>query len=295
MRAASSALQTFLASRQPFWSADLFTITLASGTVYRWASTDQPVTYGGNTWLPPSASTPGLTRGAWAVKNTIEVPTLEISLISSGLDFASGGNIKLDLHNGLFDGAWIELDRAFMPIIGDNFGDTSLGTVAIFAGRVGEIQINATGAKIKVRGANVLMDQYMPKNRYMLGCIHRLYDVNCTVNRAAHTFSATVASATASSVQWTSDPTSGGYANLQFGALAMTSGAANGSLRTIQYVNSGGVSLMYPLYQVPAPGDTFTVTYGCDKTLATCNSRFSNTQHYRGFPYVPPAETAVIG
>jgi hypothetical protein len=50
---------------------------------------------------------------------------------------------------------------------------------------------------------------------------------------------------------------------------------------------------LYPLLVVPAPGDTFTVTFGCDKTMATCNL-FSNIQNFRGFPYVPPAETAVV-
>jgi uncharacterized phage protein (TIGR02218 family) len=295
MRPSSTALQTFLASKQPFWSADLLTLIPKSAATLYLASGDQDITYGGTTWLCASSATPGFTRNTWSIKNTIEVPSLDIDLISSGTDYASGANIKLALHDGLLDGSWIQLDRAFMPVINGVYGNTSLGTVGIFYGRGGQVQITATGAKITVRGANVLMQQYMPKNRYMLGCIHALYDAGCTKNRASFTYSGTVASASATEVNWVADPTSGNYANLALGYLTMTSGVADGTLRTIQAASSTGVLLMYPLYQTPAPGDTFTVTFGCDKTLATCTNRFSNAQHFRGFPFVPPAEAAVVG
>ena len=295
MRAATSALASFLASKQPFWSADLVTFSLVDGQTWNLASTDINISYSGTTWLAASASTPGITRGAWSIKNTIEVPSLDLDLISSGMDFTSGSNIKLAIHDGVLDGGWITVNRAFMPVIGGTFGDTSLGLVEIFGGRTGQVQITATGAKITVRGANVLMQQYMPKNRYMLGCIHALYDPGCTAVRAVYTFSGTVSAANALVVNWEEDPTDGNWANLILGYITMTSGIAEGSLRTIQNAANTGVKLMYPLYQVPEPGDTFTVTFGCDKTLTTCTNRFANQQHFRGFPFVPPAETAVVG
>ena len=36
-----------------------------------------------------------------------------------------------------------------------------------------------------------------------------------------------------------------------------------------------------------AVGDAFTVTAGCDKLFATCQSRFSNSANFRGFPHIP--------
>ena len=36
-----------------------------------------------------------------------------------------------------------------------------------------------------------------------------------------------------------------------------------------------------------APGDTFTVTAGCDKRFATCRDRFANGINFRGFPQIP--------
>lgn len=295
MRNASPSLIYALGNKVPMWSADLLTINLTNGQTIRLASGPASITYGAYTWAAGSQSSPAFTRKEWSVKNTIDVPSLDIELLSSGTDYLSGSNIKLAIHDGLLDGSWIQLDRAYMPVSGGPYGNVSLGTVGIFYGRGGEVQITAMGAKITVRGANVLMQQYMPKNRYMLGCIHALYDAGCTMNRANFTFSGTVAVANAIAVNWTADPTSGNYANLGLGYVVMTSGAAAGTRRTIGGGFPAGVTVMYPFYNVPAAGDTFTVTYGCDKTKSTCTNRFANSQHYRGFPFTPPAETAVVG
>ena len=35
------------------------------------------------------------------------------------------------------------------------------------------------------------------------------------------------------------------------------------------------------------PGDTFTVTAGCDKQFATCQAKFANAVNFRGFPHMP--------
>ncbi len=36
-----------------------------------------------------------------------------------------------------------------------------------------------------------------------------------------------------------------------------------------------------------AAGDTFTLTAGCDKRLATCRDRFANALNFQGFPHMP--------
>jgi len=294
MRDISAALNSFLQSKSPFWMADLFTFTLATGATLYLTSADQPVTYGTTTWEPASTNACSLTRGTWSVKNTPDVPTLEIHLLSTGSDYAGGANIKLALHNGLLDGCWVDLNRAFMPMASGAFGDTSLGIVNLFSGWVGQVEITGTGAKLTVKGANYKLQEYMPRNRFMINCIHALYDTNCGVARAAHTYTATIASASSLTLNWQSDPTGGNFANLVAGAVLMTSGAASGSKRTVGSASAGGVAMSYPLYQVPAAGDTFTITFGCDKTASTCAARFGNAANFRGFPWIPPAETAVV-
>jgi uncharacterized phage protein (TIGR02218 family) len=294
MRAASAGLISLLLSRQPTWQADLFTFSLLNGTTLRLCSSDKNITYGGNTWIAANAGSVGITRNQWSIKNTLDVPSLEIDIISSGTDYAGGANMKLAIHNGLLDGAWITLDRAIMQVIDGVYGDTTLGVVEIFAGRTGQVQVMSTGAKITVRGANILMNQYMPKNIFMTSCLHSLYDAGCTMVESTYTFAGVISTASLIAVSWVSDPTSGNYADLVFGLIEMTSGAALGETRTIGISSSTGVAIYYPWYVVPSPGDTFNVVYGCDKTMATCTARFANIQHFRGFPFVPVAETAIV-
>lgn len=288
MRASSSALIGALGSGIPLFTADLYAISLRDGSLLTYCDMDYPITYGGHIYANTG---PAITRKSWNVKNTLEVPQLEVELLASATGF-NGSNLKIFLHNGLFAGAHIILTRAYMPTP----GDVSLGGFPIlFGGSTSTITLTARGAKIIFRGDNNKMLSYMPRNRYMRGCIHALYDLNCKINRAANTFATTIASANALSISWASDPTGGHYANLQQGTITFTSGTAIGTTRTIQFTSSTGLQVSSPLYNIPNVGDNITVTYGCDRTKdggQGC-AFFANQQNYRGFPFIPPAEVAL--
>ena len=77
------------------------------------------------------------------------------------------------------------------------------------------------------------------------------------------------------------------------GALTFTSGANVGMTRTVKAYGSGLFRFALQLPSPPAAGDTFTVYPGCPKTKEACASKFNNVIHFRGYPYVPPAETAL--
>ncbi|MGH7247352.1 MAG: phage BR0599 family protein, partial [Pseudomonadota bacterium] len=73
-----------------------------------------------------------------------------------------------------------------------------------------------------------------------------------------------------------------------------TSGVNAGVTATVGSVVAGAsMTLLYPLESVPATGDGFTVYFGCDHTMATCQSKFNNLANFRGFPFVPPPQMAV--
>jgi len=296
MRAANATLQAFLASRQPYIVADLFKFTLNNGTIYTWTSYDEDLLVGGFTY---SALGPLIDRTKFGVKNTIEVPEMEIKIFSSGADLPDGSNLKLLVHNGLFDYSSILLSRLFMATP----GDTTLGAVDIFSGNAASVDIDALSITVTVKGANVMLEQYMPRNRFTLGCTHALFDGNCAPNpgasgggpsRAANTNSNSVgAGSTRSAINFgaAAPPTPG---NLALGYITFTSGTSAGIKRTISGASSAGVTLSYPLYETPAEGDTFTVTYGCDHTRgANGCAFFNNLVHFRGFPWVPPATYAL--
>lgn len=286
MRQATASLKAFLSQKLPFVQADLFTITMQDGTIFRWTSFDQPITdMAGHQWL---AQGPLLERSHWKITNEPDVPQMDVKLNALNNDFNGGQNVKLALHNGLFDGATFLLQRAIMPAL----NDLSLGLVTLFTGHVGLCKINATGAIITINGANSVFNYYGPRNQYLIGCNKTLYDAACTLNRATYTFTNTVGASpapTRSAITWGSAQSD--FARFALGYIKMTSGAANGSLRTIKSTTSTGLVVAYPFYNAPAAGDTYSITYGCDKTQTTC-ALFSNSQNWRGFPYVPPAAMA---
>ncbi|MEI8325522.1 MAG: phage BR0599 family protein [Betaproteobacteria bacterium] len=70
-------------------------------------------------------------------------------------------------------------------------------------------------------------------------------------------------------------------------------GANAGIGRTIKAQAGGVLTSVQPWPSAVTIGDTFTVYPGCDKTQATCSSKFSNLARFRGYPYVPAPETII--
>jgi uncharacterized phage protein (TIGR02218 family) len=283
----------FLASRAPCFIAELFTVTLMSGTVYRWTSFDISLTAASHTWLCARDGAPLIMRNRFGVKNTVEVPELELRL---GCSDALLGNLKSQIHNGLFDGATVEMDRVFMPTP----GDTSFGYIVLFSGRLAGVTIDAEGITVTSKGHNVLMNQQAPKNLYQTNCEHTFCDAGCTLVKATYSFTAQtyIGGGNAKHLRWN---VPGGFTAGQFtlGKVTMTSGPASGQVRTVALAAALDLIFTYPLYDVPNTNDTFDILMGCDRQLASCQTRktaagasVDNSQHYRGFPFVPSAELA---
>lgn len=286
LRTAGSLLKAVLADSTVVLSrADLFTFTLQDGvTVYRWTSWDTDLTVGGNLF---QSKAPWLKRSSWNLVNTMEVPKLKIFLLALNDSFAGGVSIKGQLKEGLFDGAAMLYELLYMITP----GDSSLGTLEIFRGVTSEIEVTGLKSTITCKGKNNLLDQYMPRNVYQLPCNHAFCDPGCTLLRASFTFPFTLGGTpTRLFLPWAAAP--GSEARFQSGSVEITSGPASGSWRTIVSADSSGLTLAYPLSSTPLAGDTFTAFQGCDKTVATCDGTYANLQHYRGFPFIPPPDTA---
>jgi uncharacterized phage protein (TIGR02218 family) len=74
-----------------------------------------------------------------------------------------------------------------------------------------------------------------------------------------------------------------------FGQLTWLTGGNAGSSIEVKRWNatSRQVVLFLPMPFDLAVGDTFTILPGCDKTIGTCNTKFSNVLNFRGEPHVP--------
>jgi uncharacterized phage protein (TIGR02218 family) len=291
MKPASAALVTYLNNARanpdvPLLMTDTFAFTLRSGLVLCYTNLDVTFSYEGNTYLGNAILIDGLKYKA-AVG--LEVDQQQITVAARATDTITAGAPFLQaLRDGAFDGAEIVRSRVFFS---DRLGGTAIGSVLLFKGRLGVVdEIGRTSAKLTVNSDLVLLDIDMPRNVYQPTCLHTLYDSGCTlVKNAFGTAGAVGSGSTASVINWL-----GATANFQQGSITFTSGVNAGVTATVGSVTAGtSLTLCYPLASAPAPGDGFTVYYGCDHTQGTCQSKFSNLANFRGFPYVPPPQMAI--
>lgn len=242
------------------------------------------------TW---SSRAPWLKRSKLSIANTMQVPTLSVELLALDDSFAGGADIKAQITNGLFDGAQMTLVRQFFTSADGVLPDSG---ILLFGGPVGNIEPEGSGFIINVKGKSNQLNQYAPRNLYQLGCQHAFCDVGCTLSRASFTTPYTVGSSpTRTFIPWSGSPP-GNASNYRFGTITFTSGACAGQARTDRSGDSSGLTLIHPLNGTPTAGDGFTAFEGCDKALNSgsgqdCTAR-SNTQNWRAFPFVPPADTA---
>jgi len=272
---------------------DLWTIVLLGGTVLRYSGGDVPVTVAGNTW----ALGPGIQRSR--VKQTIgvAVDSLTATLLADAAVLVGGVPILQALAKGLFAGATVTLERAFMDAAG-----LCKGVAPVFFGRVGAIKVGRSGATIEVRSHAELLDVMIPGEVYQPGCRNTVFDAQCGLLAAAFTVSGTASAAsdatrrivTSTSAAVIAKPTA--WADL--GVLTFTTGLNAGIARTVRsHVLATGTATVTAVYPFPfavALGDAFTLRAGCNKSKdGDCGTKFSNLARFRGEPYVPAPETVV--
>jgi uncharacterized phage protein (TIGR02218 family) len=270
---------------------DLWTIRLADNTtVLRWNNGDTALSVNNTTW----SLGPGIARTRTRQTVGVSVDTLSMTLVADATIQLGGIPLVRAIKAGRFRNATVRLDRGF-------FDDTFAcrGIVPGFFGRVGEVtRLGRSGATIEVRSHAELLDVMIPSEVYQPGCRNTLFDAQCTLAMSTYTVTGTIATVpdttrrtlTTGSAAVTGKPS--GWADL--GVITMTSGAASGQARTVRtHTLSGSAALqtVSPFDAAIAAGDTFSLRAGCDKSKATCASKFSNVVHFRGEPFVPSPET----
>lgn len=287
MKNASPALVALLNSSNTFIMADCYEVTLFNGTVYRWSTVDYPLTVESHIYsYPPDA--PVVTRGPVREVVGLEVDKLKVTLGVGDDGFTIGGYQLPQLaRNGLFDGAQVIVYRAFMSTPG-----TVVGSIVRFSGIVSTVTPEPTAVVLNVKSDLQLLQRKMPRNLFQPGCSHVLFDAGCALVRASFVVSGTVGSA----ATVVSIPTSLTQATDYFsqGVMIFSTGANTGARRSVKsFVHASGVVVpTIALPYAPANGDAFTIIPGCDKRQTTCETKFSNLAHFRGFPYIPKPEAA---
>ncbi len=195
------------------------------------------------------------------------------------------GRLEEDqLSGGAFDDARVEIFRV-------NWQDPNQRVLMRF-GSLGEVKRTGQAFTAEVRGLAHYLGQ--PKGRlYQFACDADVGNARCGVAIGGTIFRGIGTIASSVSTRSFKASGLGSYASGWFarGLATFTSGINQGRAIEVKRhslsAGSATIELWQELPTAPAIGDTFQITAGCDKHLATCRSKFANVANFRGFPHMP--------
>jgi uncharacterized phage protein (TIGR02218 family) len=283
MKQASAALIALLNSLEQFAMADLYTFILAGGGTYLYSGGMIAITDTAGNYFQLG---PKFERSKTKITTGVQVDELDVNIYPEMTDFVGGVPFLQAAWTGQFDGALLTVERAFMQPYG-----TVIGTVALFAGRISDIDCSRTCIDMKCRSHMELLNIQMPRRLWQPSCSHAFGDAMCQFDRASL---ATTFAATSGSTSTLLAGVPGGIVPYLQGTVIGVTGANAGQRRTITGYSPGvkltvKLAFLFPV----APGDEFQLLPGCDRSLGTCTNVFANQVHFGGMPFIPAPENAV--
>jgi uncharacterized phage protein (TIGR02218 family) len=214
---------------------------------------------------------------------------LDGSTYDSELGFSIGGSevsgalssasIEEDaLLNGAWDGARVEMWRVDWR--------EPVHRILLHVGVVGEVRRTGGAFVAELRSLSHALDQERGR-LYSANCDADLGDARCGFQLLAPPFANDLVVVEGGRGEVTAALPSTAPGFFSNGRILFTSGLNNGSQAHIKDHRGNTLVLWTPLAHAPAAGDGFRLTAGCDKTFATCRTKFSNTANFRGFPHLP--------
>jgi len=262
---------------------DLYTLTLVGGSILRYSAAPTAISANGHIFVLG----PKFERSRTKVVIGTQVDELEVRVYPESTDQIGDLPFLEAAWQGQLDGALLQLERAFMP----TYGDTSSGTVVLFAGRISDIDCSRTGVELKCRSHLELLNIQIPRRLWQASCAHIFGGPMCQFNRESLSITFSAGAASTPTVI-TNAPSS--VSPFVLGTIKGVTGSNAGLSRTIAAFVSGGTVTVKLAFLFPvASGDQFQLLPGCDRTLATCGNVFNNAANFGGFPFIPTPETAV--
>jgi uncharacterized phage protein (TIGR02218 family) len=214
---------------------------------------------------------PGMTPSAIQRSDGLDGDTMDVAGALS-----SEAISERDLLAGRWDGARV------MVFAVDWTGQA--GRVALGEGTIGAITTANGGFSAELRGASAALDRPVGEETSP-ECRAELGDRRCRVAMAGRRRFVRVVSVDERVLTIDAgEPLSGVYA----GGLVRWFGGANSGLESAIAASADNTVTLRALPPLAAAaGDLIELSEGCDKSLATCASRFGNVVNFRGEPYLP--------
>lgn len=250
-------------------------LTRADGTKLGFTDHDRDVAFDGTTFEAAAGFSASEIRDAVG----LSVDNLEVTSALSSERLSDA-----DLAAGRYDDARVEIFRV-------NWAEPEQ-RILMRSGSLGEVRRAGEAFTAEVRGLAHYLQQ--PKGRlYQYSCDADLGDARCGIDLDAEGYRGTGAVVAVLGDRRFTASGLDDFASDWFtrGLLVVTSGAAAGQRIEVKaHSKSGGVVTLETWGAVRGPlvaGQTFAVTAGCDKRLATCKAKFANAVNFRGFPHMP--------
>ena len=249
-------------------------VTRRDGTVMGFTDHDHDLQFDSTTFLAAS----GFEASDWETSGGLAASAGEVA---GGL--TSDAISEADVAAGKYDGARVEV---FLV----NWADPGQH-LRLRVAEIGEVTRSTGFFRAELRGMAHKLDESRGRI-YSRRCDARFGDARCGKNAASSDYRATgsvsEADADRMTVTGIEDFPAGFF---RYGRLKFTSGPNAGVALDVEgHRKSGGevvVDFWLPMAVAPAPGDTFEITAGCDKTFETCKTKFDNQRSFRGFPHMP--------
>ena len=214
---------------------------------------------------------PGMTPSAIERSEGLEADTMDIG---GALTSAAIG--EADLLAGRWDGARVRVFAADW--------ETSAVVANLGEGRIGAVELHDHGFTAELAGVTAALARPVVEET-SAECRAELGDTRCRVAMAGRRRFARVLAVAERVVTLDAvEPVAGAYA----GGLLRWFGGANGGLTQAVDASAGAsVTVRDPPAFAVAAGALVELVEGCDKSFATCTTRFGNALNFRGEPHLP--------
>ena len=295
MKTATDAMKAHLASGNTTL-AYLWKVKRTDGVILGFTNLDRDLAYDDGTGdgeITYQAST-GFANSAAASKSDLSVDNLEVLGFLDSTSITEG-----DLRAGIYDDADIIVYMV-------NWADLSMGRIIIRRGTLGIVKMVNGKFTAELRGlthklTTILGASTGPVCRAEFGSGMNGIDMDskylCMVDVTQYQQNGSVASAVSARaltpatgllMVGSATPTAPAPAKwFDDGVITFTSGANNGHSFEIKSWDGSTLTFYLPLAYEPAPGDTFVIEPGCNKTSGDCKNKFNNIENMRAELFIP--------
>lgn len=205
---------------------------------------------------------------------------LQVDNLDVGGALSSSRLSEAKLRAGEYDNAQVEIWLV-------NWQDAAQ-RILLRKGHLGEVSHGDLGFTAELRGLAHVLNQ--PKGRlFQHHCDAVVGDTRCGVDLSLPPFRGVGTVALPESNRRFTATGLASFADQWFtrGVLTWTGGNNAGRVAQVKAHRQTVIELWQQMSDNIHPGDTFTITAGCDKSFETCKAKFANPLNFRGFPHMP--------